>query len=296
MRRSNRQNWIERLSPGNPPFGRNAFTLIELLIVIAIIAILATLLFPALNKAKRSSESVRCKSNLRQQGVALGMHISDNGSYPLQTAPDRIAEFESPGWAKETWHKNFWFIQLNAQMQPGKPGSPDSLFDHKYVFRCPSDLIAKFQPPDSHRVSFGYNDWGLLLLGPTGPGGTLMELGLGGVHDFTPSGGLRATPEADVKTPADMIAIGDAYQGTTDGRLQGTVDSISRGIPQPPLPSTHHDYGTESARRRHNGCLNVLFCDGHVESPRLAALFFELSEKSLRRWNKDNEPHSERLR
>ena len=59
------------------------FTLVELLLVIAIIAILASLLLPALGYAKESARSVACMNNLRQLGVADSLYATDNDdNYP----------------------------------------------------------------------------------------------------------------------------------------------------------------------------------------------------------------------
>ena len=74
------------------------FTLIELLIVVAIIGILLSILLPSLNKARQASHKVVCMSNLKQHGVALLHYHKDNMYFfPLmQTGQHRY------GWAGET--------------------------------------------------------------------------------------------------------------------------------------------------------------------------------------------------
>ena len=62
---------------------RDCFTLMELLIVIGIIAILAGLLMPALNKARGQANKIACRSNLRQIGLAIQNYTDDfKGVFP----------------------------------------------------------------------------------------------------------------------------------------------------------------------------------------------------------------------
>ena len=70
---------------------RSAFTLVEILVVLAIIAILAALLFPAFSRARESSKQVNCASNLQQIGVAVQMYRKDEGRYP-DTLVDIMAQ------------------------------------------------------------------------------------------------------------------------------------------------------------------------------------------------------------
>jgi prepilin-type N-terminal cleavage/methylation domain-containing protein/prepilin-type processing-associated H-X9-DG protein len=72
---------FSRRGQTTPRVDADGFTLIELLVVIAVIAILAALLLPALASAKNQAILVKCKSNERQQLLALTMYAHDNKDF-----------------------------------------------------------------------------------------------------------------------------------------------------------------------------------------------------------------------
>ena len=63
---------------------KSIFTLIELLIVIAIIAILASMLLPALNSARAKARNIACVSNLKQNGIMFHEYCGENNEYAPQ--------------------------------------------------------------------------------------------------------------------------------------------------------------------------------------------------------------------
>lgn len=67
---------------------RGAFSLVELMVVVGIIAILIGLLLPALNGARAKAKSVACKSNLRQLGVMLQTYVNENNGWLFPVGPD----------------------------------------------------------------------------------------------------------------------------------------------------------------------------------------------------------------
>lgn len=110
---------------------RPGFTLVELLVVIGIIAVLISLLLPALGRAKEAANKTVCISNMRQLGVALNMYANDHkGMLPWPGSSDPWSE----SWAIALLKKKY--IPQGYDASPaGNGGSP--------ILYCPSDVVQR---------------------------------------------------------------------------------------------------------------------------------------------------------
>jgi len=269
------------LVPERPSAGTMAFTLIELLVVIAIIAILAAMLLPALAKAKRKAQQSGCISNERQMGIALVMYADDNKYYP------NCLSKVMPGSAYYVW----------------QPRILKYMGDNRRAFFCPAALSQSVWDTNGNptvktvigengkldyygiltgdpalngtRFSYGYNDWGLVLNSTLGMGGDV---------------GTYQARESMIHAPSDMIAIADVRSDTPAGQIEYAANTTpptpwtsGQDAPwHPQVPCNRHEYHTD-----------LIFADGHVESPLRSDVIDPNNNYWRSRWNNDHNPHTE---
>jgi prepilin-type N-terminal cleavage/methylation domain-containing protein/prepilin-type processing-associated H-X9-DG protein len=122
-----------------------AFTLVELLVVIGIIALLISILLPALNKARAQAQRTACLSNLRQLGVGMRMYANDHA--------DRLPNANPANTVNDWTATNRVLVALYERYVKGAK-----------AFHCPSDedavpttiATADYVQPNSARVSYDY--------------------------------------------------------------------------------------------------------------------------------------------
>ncbi|HEV7298547.1 MAG TPA: DUF1559 domain-containing protein [Tepidisphaeraceae bacterium] len=133
---------MTHLTPTRRP---TAFTLVELLVVIGIIALLISILLPSLNKARRAAQNLQCTSNLRQIAMAAIMHANEwKGRIP--TATEHAIAFNDQDPSRRKWQYRDsgdikdWASALLPYL--GKKSSvnfQDAPDDVAKIFWCPSD-------------------------------------------------------------------------------------------------------------------------------------------------------------
>ena len=225
---------------------RNIFTLIELLIVIAIIAILAAMLLPALNKAREKSKSIACISNFKQIGLGLMNYIDDNnGMVPGSGQYDRTGTFARWTIIPAYYNKlqsDLTMAAWNSQVG----GSPK-----KYrIMRCPGDNTL-------------FN------------GTTACNIGLNSNKaDYDPAvgNGIDKRKLNRFRFPSEMMMAGDSISNSYGG--EGTSYRISTVQLNPATDG----YKTV---RHPNLMASFVYIDGHADSRSLPFLLLERAKVSL---------------
>ncbi|HID06580.1 MAG TPA: DUF1559 domain-containing protein, partial [Armatimonadetes bacterium] len=208
------------------------FTLIEFLVVIAIIAILAAILFPVFAKAREKARTASCQNNIKQILLAL-----------FQYANDYDEKF--PYWRTQCW--GGWQVQSPRESRPFWTTKVQPYIKNEQVFMCPSTERAGWPShcwPGAVRTSYGYNE--------------LIQNDCCGY-----------TKLAKFKYPAESVLVADSLNAFFPPHCGGGCSWIHPWIAFPTgfdrgqlKSNPSADYSDWTI---HNGGSNLGFVDGHVK-------------------------------
>lgn len=217
---------------------RRAFTLIELIVVIAIISILASILFPVFARARANARKAACMSNLKQVGLAAMMYVQDyDERYPIanNTYPDATGR---------------WFVLLQTYAKSIE------------VFACP-DSGPIFLETNAMPNSYGWNIAGTWF---DRLGANLRGNGFGYIptNPYTPDGtiGLKL---AAVAEPSSTIMVTDPTSNGYGGNGIYALGYQPDATWVPVLHGGQRFSRTSATVTNTSGGGNYLFADGHVK-------------------------------